>query len=33
MTTASPLQKIVNAQLTPYLFGFLGWQLMWQLQT
>lgn len=33
MTTASPLQKFVNAQLTPYLFGFLGWQLMWQLQT
>lgn len=27
------LQRIVNAQITPYLFGFLGWQLMWQIQT
>ncbi len=33
MNTANSLQKIVNASLTPYLFGFLGWQLMWQLQT
>lgn len=33
MNTASTFQKIVNAHVTPYLFGFLGWQLMWQLQT
>lgn len=32
MNTPNTLQRIVNAQATPYLFGFLGWQLMWQLQ-
>ena len=33
MNTPNTLQRIVNAQVTPYLFGFLGWQFMWQLQT
>lgn len=33
MNTPNTLQKIVNAHMTPYLSGFLGWQLMWLLQT
>lgn len=27
------LQNLVNAKATPYLFGAVGWMLMWQLQT
>ena len=26
------IESIVNGQLTPYLFGFVGWYLMWSLQ-
>lgn len=26
------IETIINAKLTPYLFGFLGWILMWHLQ-
>lgn len=33
MDSIRPLQKIVNASLMPYLFGFVGWLLMWHLQT
>jgi hypothetical protein len=31
-TTASTLEVAINSPLTPYLFGFIGWTLMWQLQ-
>jgi len=34
MSKAKPnlLECAVNSRLTPYLFGFLGWTLMWQFQ-
>lgn len=31
-TKPNPLERAVNSPLTPYLFGFLGWTLMWQFQ-
>jgi hypothetical protein len=33
MNHTNTLQTIINGSLTPYLFGFLGWQLMWLVQT
>ena len=32
MHTAKFLENIVNAKLTPYLFGALGWTIAWQIQ-
>jgi len=32
MQTANFLENLVNAKLTPYLFGALGWALAWKLQ-
>jgi hypothetical protein len=32
MQTSKFLENLVNARLTPYLFGALGWALAWQLQ-
>jgi hypothetical protein len=32
MHTAKFLENIVNAKLTPYLFGALGWMIAWQIQ-
>lgn len=31
-TTASTLESFINSPLMPYLFGFIGWTLMWQFQ-
>ena len=33
MPNTPTLQTIINGSMTPYLFGFLGWQLMWLVQT
>lgn len=33
MQPTSLTESLVNAKLTPYLFGALGWLLMWELQT
>jgi len=32
MPNTLPLQTIINGSMTPYLFGFIGWQLMWHIQ-
>ena len=32
MQTATIIERLVNAKLTPYLFGALGWMLAWKLQ-
>lgn len=31
-TTATTLEVVINLPLMPYLFGFIGWTLMWQFQ-